>query len=77
MKYFLIKLAGKTDQDAGKPWAIYEYDVTFENKVKEAPYIVSEICCTNGVHSHKLGNAYYVAATGTIELDAYGKAWIR
>lgn len=77
MKYYLIKLAGKEDQEKNTAWAIYEYDVTFENKVREAPYIVREFVCVNGISSHKLGNAYYVASTGILEIDSYGKAWIR
>jgi hypothetical protein len=76
VKYWLIKLAGKEDQEKGFPWAIYEYNKTFTEKVKEAPFIVKEIHLKNESTTQKVGSAYFMATTGEVEFRDEGVAWI-
>lgn len=64
MKYYLFKLTNEEP----KQWALYEYNQSFSEKVREAPYLVLDILCKNGCSTHKLGNAYFVATTGTLEI---------
>lgn len=74
MKYYLIKLSGKEDQEKGFPWAVYEYNKSFSEKIRESPYILQNVLCKNGCDTHKLGNAYFMATTGNLEiLDNVGR----